>query len=347
MGACCPRNKKIQESVEYRVRTSSKNYGALHNSTDVPSPSPYQAPSPYNPDYTDIPVDITLAAIRKGTRGQSVISNKGTLKRGKSLVRIATWNLLLFSEQKASQPKVLQTVVDIILNNQLDLIAVQELSDRDGLKLVCDMLNRRKRGSWKYKVSERAGRMYRSNEYLGYLWNSSKGFSLKSNKLLTGNKAFARSPYLANFSFNQHRLLLVNVHLKAVGWSKEDINRTRDEVDLLSLLIQSIYSLSDNPSVHPILLGDFNLSPDSDFDRFYRSGYQNLLAKGTHTNISARNPKGSMSYDNIWISLEALEAIYAGKCGVVREGLVDVDTRREDRDPTVSDHCPVWAAFNL
>ena len=346
MGICCFKFMKTRESVGYKAKTSN-NYGALHNSTDVPSPSPYQTPDPYNPDYTDIPVDITLAANRKGTRGQSIASNKDTLARGKCLVRIATWNLLLFSEEKASQPEVLQIVVGIILDNQLDLIAVQELSDRNGLKLVCDMLNRTKRGSWKYKVSERAGRMYRASEYLGYLWNSSKGFSLKSDKLLAVNKAFARSPYLANFRIHKHNLLLVNVHLKAVGLSKEDINRTRDEVDLLSLLIQSIYSLYDKPSVHPILLGDFNLSPDSDFDRFYSSGFQNILAKGTHTNISARNPKGSMSYDNIWVSLEALDAIYAGKCGVIREGLVDVDTRREDRAPTVSDHCPVWAAFNL
>ncbi|KAI6654880.1 Endonuclease/exonuclease/phosphatase family domain-containing protein 1-like [Oopsacas minuta] len=356
MGCLFPKFKstKSLRQTPSLAASSSKDYGTLHNSQEIahvpttPSPS-YYSPSPYNPAYTPInpPLDITYTADRKGTRGDSIHSKKGSLRRGNMPIRIATWNLLLFSKEKASHPEVLKIIVDIILANQLDLIAVQELSDKIALKLVCDELNRSKNGVWKYKVSERAGRMFQSNEYLGYIWNTSKGLRMKSDRLLTQNKSFARSPYLAKFIINKQNMLLVNVHLKAVGLAREDINRTRDEVDLLSLLIQSIYSISDFTSVHTFLLGDFNLCPDSDFDRIYQSGFQNLLAKGTHTNISARNPRGSMSYDNIWVSLETLETVYGGKCGVVRDGLVDVDTRREDRAPTVSDHCPVWATFNL
>ena len=343
----CHRSKLSESQICKPTARRHVNYGSLVNSEGVsqpPSPGP-----PYTPHTTEprIQLDITYSVNRKGTQTGSDLSKNNTLTRGPGMIRIATWNLLSFSQTKASDPGVLHVVADVILNNSFDLIAVQELSDQKGMKLVCSELNKRTGNDWKFSVSKRAGRMYRSSEYLGFLWNASKGIQHKSDRLLTGNKNFARSPYLATFNINKQKLLLVNVHLKAVGLAREDVNRTRDEVDLLSLLIKSIYSLTDNISVHTLLLGDFNLSPDSDFDRFYGSGFQNLLAKDTHTNISARNPRGSMSYDNIWVSLETLQTVYGGKCCVVREGLVDVHIRREDRTPTVSDHCPVWAEFNL
>ena len=350
MGCCIPKPSVTQPSRPSSSRHN--NYGTLVNSQEVsqpstPGPSRASPSAPAPSSEPRVKLDITYSVNRKGTRKESTLSKKSTLTRGSDMIRVATWNLLTFSQTKASDPRVLEVVVDIILNNGLDLIAVQELSDQTGIKLVCSQLNKRSGNDWRFVVSNRAGRMYKSSEYLGFLWNASKGLQHKSNRLLTGNNNFARSPYLANFKINNQKLLLVNVHLKAVGLAREDVNRTRDEVDLLSLLIKTIYILTDNTSVHTFLLGDFNLSPDSDFDRFYSSGFQNLLPKDTHTNISARNPRGSMSYDNIWVSLETLQTVYGGRCCVIREGLVDVHIRREDRMPTVSDHCPVWADFNL
>ena len=291
--------------------------------------------------------NFSLGLNRKATRNSSILSRKYTLTRGQGDYRIATWNLLSFSKTKSSDPNVLQTIVGIILNNRLDVVAVQELADREGLKVVCAELNNTNTGTWQCKVSERAGKMYRSSEYLGYLWNSSRAIDIKSDRLLTGNKSFARSPYLANFKINKQNLLMVNVHLKAVGLSGEDIERTRGEVDSLSILIESIYNMTSNSSVHTLLLGDFNLSPNSDFNKFYLTGYQNLLPKDTPTNISARNPRGSRSYDNIWVSIETLHTVYGGENGVIREGLVDEAVIRENREPTISDHCPVWASFKI
>ena len=343
MGCC--KSRQAESQFSRPVSRQHTKYGSLINSS---SPGLPPTPTPtLNTLQPSVQLDITYTSNRKGTRDDSTLSKKNTLTRGTGIIRIATWNLLTFSQTKASDPAVMQVFVNIILHNLLDLIAVQELSDQVSIKLLCNELNRQSNSDWKFVVSKRAGRMFRSSEYLGYLWNASKGIQLRSERLLTGNKNFARSPYLATFKINKQKLLLVNVHLKAVGLAREDVNRTRDEVDLLSLLIKSIYSLSDNTSIHTLLLGDFNLSPDSDFDRLYSSGFQNLLAKNTHTNISAKNPSGSMSYDNIWVSIETLQTIYGGGCGVIRDGLVDVHTRREDRSPTVSDHCPVYAEFKL
>lgn len=62
-----------------------------------------------------------------------------------------------------------------------------------------------------------------------------------------------------------------------------------------------------------IILGDFNQAPDSsDHDILRKEKFHHLVPSSTFTNISTKNPQGSKSLDNIWIS-RSLKKVFTGR----------------------------------
>lgn len=62
-----------------------------------------------------------------------------------------------------------------------------------------------------------------------------------------------------------------------------------------------------------IILGDFSQAPDSgDHDLLRKEKFHPLVPASTFTNISTKNPQGSKSVDNIWIS-RSLKKVFTGK----------------------------------
>ncbi|KAL4233991.1 Endonuclease/exonuclease/phosphatase domain-containing protein 1 [Mactra antiquata] len=276
----------------------------------------------------------------------------------RNALKIASWNLECFSEEKANNLGVKDVVCMTILENGLSIIAVQELADKTALQKICDELNSPTvpnnqkwsghRGKWNCVVSEDAtGRMYKSNEYNGFLYDESQGISVISSCLLAKNnkksKPFTRRPFIATFKIKRFDCALVSVHLKATGLDNEDLIRLQEEIDKIPDLIQSIQDqLPGEKDI--ILLGDFNLSPNTkDFDDMRNQGYDNCISENLYTNISNANMKGSKTYDNIWISKHTKE-VFTGHSDVIREGLTSPWIPNGwSWGGVVSDHCPVWA----
>lgn len=62
-----------------------------------------------------------------------------------------------------------------------------------------------------------------------------------------------------------------------------------------------------------VVLGDFGQGPDSsDHDLLRKERFHPLVPAHTFTNISTKNPQGSKSLDNIWIS-KSLRKAFTGK----------------------------------
>lgn len=276
----------------------------------------------------------------------------------RSALRIASWNLECFSEEKAENPGVREVVCMTILENGLSLLAVQELADKNALLKICDELNNPMlpnvqkweghRGRWKCTVSEATGRMYKSNEYNGFLYDESQSVALISSCLLVKDKKkrhFTRQPFIATFKLKRLDCAIVSVHLKATGLENEDLGRLQEEIDRIPDLIDAIEEqLPGEKDI--MILGDFNMGPNTeDFDELRNRGYHNCIAEGVFTNISNANTKGSQSYDNIWITKHTKQ-IYTGKSGVIRDGLSSPWIPKGwSWGGVVSDHCPVWAQF--
>ena len=65
-----------------------------------------------------------------------------------------------------------------------------------------------------------------------------------------------------------------------------------------------------------VVLGDFCQGPDScDHDLLRREKFHPLVQAHTFTNISTKNPQGSRSLDNIWIS-KSFKKVFTGKAKV-------------------------------
>ncbi|KAL8592998.1 hypothetical protein ACOMHN_017928 [Nucella lapillus] len=278
--------------------------------------------------------------------------------KNRQVVRIASWNLEQCSLDKVSNPGVKDVVCMTILENGFGIVAVQELSHDKALEEICQELNEPtlpnvkkwsgQRGRWKCAVSEVAGRMYKSAEYNGFLYDSSQKIELLSASLLekankNGRPPFARMPYMGFFKVNgQLDCVVISVHLKATGLQNEDLHRTKAEVASMSDVLDCVSArVPDEKDV--IFVGDFNLGPNTEeFDRLRKKGYQNMIEENTPTNISSSNPGGIKCYDNIWISRQT-QKVHSGNKGVVREGLSSPWIPDGWKwGGVVSDHCPVY-----
>lgn len=97
-----------------------------------------------------------------------------------------------------------------------------------------------------------------------------------------------------------------------------------------------------------VILGDFGQGPDSnDYDILRREKFHHLVPAHTFTNISTRNPQGSKSVDNIWIS-KSLKKVFTGHWAVVREGLTNPWIPDNwSWGGVASEHCPVLAELYM
>ncbi|XP_072365834.1 endonuclease/exonuclease/phosphatase family domain-containing protein 1 [Scyliorhinus torazame] len=283
------------------------------------------------------------------------------LRDGERVLRLASWNLQDCSIDKANNPGVREVICMSLLENSIKLLAVQEIIDREALEKFCAELNQpslpnvRKwkgpRGCWKCAVSEKPSiQIHKSTEYAGYLWDSSAGVELKAAFLLesaqtNGNgKPCVSRPYLAHFKVGTINVTLVNIHLKGTVPMEERTHTDGHNVSLFTDTLQE--TLKGEKDI--VILGDFNLSPEmTGFDILRKEKFLHCVPANTFTNISTKNPQGSKSTDNIWIS-RSLKKTYSGHWAVVREGLTNPWIPDSwSWGGVASDHCPLWAEFYI
>ncbi|XP_056340550.1 endonuclease/exonuclease/phosphatase family domain-containing protein 1 isoform X2 [Oenanthe melanoleuca] len=242
----------------------------------------------------------------------------GGVRDGRPVLRVATWNLQSCSIEKANNPGVREVVCMTLLENSIKLLAVQELADREALEKFCMELNQptlpniRKwkgpRGCWKGVVSEKP------------------------------------SGQLHEVGMND--LTVVNLHLALPPCAGENTEKNHDSHKLAACAQSLQETLKGEKDV--IILGDFNQAPDSsDHDILKKEKFHHLVPSSTFTNISTKNPQGSKSLDNIWIS-RSLKKIFTGHWAVVREGLTNPWIPDNwSWGGVASEHCPVLAEFYL
>uniref|UniRef100_A0A8C8SUE5 Endonuclease/exonuclease/phosphatase family domain-containing protein 1 n=1 Tax=Pelusios castaneus TaxID=367368 RepID=A0A8C8SUE5_9SAUR len=279
------------------------------------------------------------------------------VRDGKPVLRVATWNLQSCSVEKANNPGVREVVCMTLLENSIKLLAVQELIDRDALEKFCMELNQptlpniRKwkgpRGCWKGVVSEKpSGQLHKGVEYSGFLWDTTAGIELKDASTqesthTNGNGKHAYPhPYIAHFKVGMNDLTLVNLHLALSPSAGENMGKNHDSHKLATFAQTLQETLKGEKDV--IILGDFNQAPDSsDHDLLRKEKFHHLVPANTFTNISTKNPQGSKSLDNIWIS-RSLKKIFTGHWAVVREGLTNPWIPDNwSWGGVASEHCPV------
>ncbi|KAM8766434.1 endonuclease/exonuclease/phosphatase family domain-containing protein 1 isoform 2-T2 [Acanthopagrus schlegelii] len=271
-----------------------------------------------------------------------IVEPPPALRDGKPVVRLGTWSLQGCSCDKANNPGVKEVVCMTLLENDVKLLAVQDLLEREALDKFCLEINqgtlasvrkwKQPRGLWKSVVSEKpTGHFSKGASYSGFLWDSSSGIELRDAAVLdppvvNGNRNHTYPKlYLAHFSVGVYELTMVNVNLQGTATTGESSGT--GEKDL-------------------VVLGDFGSPPQSsELDILRKEKLCALVPSTQFTNISTRSPQGTHCLDNIWLS-RSLKKIYSGHCMVVREGLTNPWIPDNwSWGGVASDHCPVVAEF--
>ncbi|XP_036048861.1 endonuclease/exonuclease/phosphatase family domain-containing protein 1 [Onychomys torridus] len=289
----------------------------------------------------------------------------GGMRDGRPVFRLATWNLQGCSVEKANNPGVREVVCMTLLENSIKLLAVQELLDKEALEKFCTELNQpilpniRKwkgsRGCWRSVIAEKpSSQLQKGPCYSGFLWDTAANVELRdipgqeSSPSNGHGKAVGPNPFLARFKVGSNDLTLVNLQLTALALPGAE-NSTKNHSDghrLLNFALTLQETLKGEKDV--IILGDFGQGPDSsDCDILRREKFYHLIPAHTFTNISTRNPQGSKSVDNIWIS-KSLKKVFTGHWAVVREGLTNPWIPDNwSWGGVASEHCPVLAELYM
>uniref|UniRef100_A0A1A7Z459 Endonuclease/exonuclease/phosphatase family domain-containing protein 1 n=1 Tax=Iconisemion striatum TaxID=60296 RepID=A0A1A7Z459_9TELE len=347
---------RFQVFVERSRAPSTNTNGGLTTSKSHPSPTSFSLTS----EDLDLPPGGPTQIISVRPNVEPAFG----LRDGKPVVRLGTWSLQGCSCEKANNPGVREVVCMTLLENDIKILAVQDLLEREALEKFCVELNQgtlssvRKwkwpRGLWKSVVSENpTGPSAKGGSYSGFLWDSSAGVDLKEagimeSAFVNGNRnhSYPRL-YLARFSVGGVELTMMNVHMQTSTSAGESEDKNHSSGEAKGQCLSPNIQETIRGEKELVVLGDFGSSQNSELDVLRKEKLCALLPSTQFTNISTRSPQGTHCLDNIWLS-RSLRKIYSGHCMVVREGLTNPWIPDNwSWGGVASDHCPVVAEFYI
>jgi endonuclease/exonuclease/phosphatase family metal-dependent hydrolase len=253
---------------------------------------------------------------------------------GGPAIHIASFNIQVFGDTKASKPYVMATLAAIIQN--FHVVAIQEIRTQDDkfidnfLRTYVNANGRR----YDRVVGPRLGRT-RSTEQYAFLYDTAV-VELNRSSVYTLNDPddlLHREPLVAMFRTRAppeqaFTFTLVNIHT--------DPDETATELDALAQVYQVVRRTGASED-DVIILGDLNVD-DQHLGALGRLQNMRAVVRNVPTN-AAKNAQ----YDNIIVNQMATDE-FTGRWGVYDIGRMHNLT--PDQVQQVSDHLPVWAEFS-
>ena len=266
------------------------------------------------------------------------VSVPGRQTLGGDVIRIATFNIQVFGEQKVSKPEVVKVLADIV--RHFDIVAVQEIRDERQSLLVNFVQTINAQGlRFDYVIGPRLGRTTSKEQY-AYIFNTDT-IEVDRRTLYTvsdPDDLLHREPFVASFRCRRADPSLAFTFTMATIHTDPTPQDLRQE---LAVLDQVFLSIRNDPRGEDdiILLGDFNAS--------YRQLSETLRLPNVAYAISTNLPTNTThksQYDNLLFDRTATQE-FLGRSGVfdfVREYNLSLAQAK-----MVSDHLPVWAEFSV
>ena len=305
----------------------------------------YAQPAPSVPNYNagynpsgQLPALPPIASSPVSYGGQPQISPQ----RGGPAIRIASFNIQVFGDSKASKPYVMQTLAAIIRNFQL--VAIQEIRTKNDYLLdnfLRDYVNQGAAGQgaahvYDYVIGPRMGRT-NSKEQYAFIYDTA-AIELNKQSVYTVNDPqdlFQRSPLVAMF---RARGPAPN---EAFTFELVDIHTEPDEALAECNTLADVYhavrqASGDEDDI--IILGDLN-SDDRHLGRLAQ-------IPGIHPIVSGvfSNTRQNALYDNMIIHQPSTTE-FTGRWGVF--DVMHQFNLSQDQALQVSDHFPIWAEFSV
>ncbi len=258
---------------------------------------------------------------------------------GGPAIRIASFNIQVFGEKKASNPEVMWTLAAIVHNFQI--IAIQEIRTQDDYfidKFLSTYVNQNGR-SYDKVVGPRLGRSVSKEQY-AFLYDMAT-IQLNHNSIYTVNDPddmLHREPLVAMFRTRgpppeqAFTFVLVNIHT--------DPDETDAELDALAQVYQAVRRASGGED-DIILLGDLNVD-DQHLGQLGKLDGVRPLIRGVYSNA-----RQNELFDNIVLH-QASTAEFSGRAGVFNyPQLYQLPPQQTlEKALKISDHLPVWAEFS-
>ena len=251
-------------------------------------------------------------------------------------IRIASFNVQVFGDAKASQAHIMWTLAAIIQN--FHVVAIQEIRTQDDYFLtnfLRDYVNQRGR-YYHYVIGPRLGRSHSTEQY-AYIYDTA-AVEINPQSIYTihdPDDLLHREPHVAMFRARgpppneAFTFVLVNTHT--------DPDETDSELDALGQVYQVVRRTAGGED-DIIILGDLNVD-DQNLGQHGKLQGIRPIVRGVFTNT-----RQSALYDNI-ILHQASSAEFTGRWGVYNVEQLHSLTR--DQALQVSDHLPVWAEFSV
>lgn len=250
-------------------------------------------------------------------------------------IRIASFNIQVFGNTKASKPYVMQELADIV--NQFDVVAIQEVRSKNEYLIpnFVQLVNQRGR-QFDHVIGRRLGITTSKEQYV-YLYDTKK-VEVDRHSVYTlsdPDGLLHREPLVATFrtrgvdADQAFTFTLINMHT--------DPDVAAEEVDVLAEVYR-VVRRSGRGEDDIILLGDFNVD-DRHLGRLGQlPGILPLIA-GVWTNT-----RQNKQYDNLLIHKPSTTE-YTGNSGVF--DFMRFKNLNLQQALQVSDHFPVWAEFSI
>lgn len=292
-----------------------------------------------NPNFQAQPVAAQMPA-GYGARPTQPSQGPPTPMFGGPAIRIASFNIEVFGDKKATKPYVMATLAGLI--QQFQVVAIQEIRTQDEYfidNFLRTYVNANGRAYDKV-IGPRLGRTVSKEQY-AFLYDTA-AVEVNPRSIFTVNDPddlLHREPLVAMFRVRgpppeqAFTFVLVDIHT--------DPQLAASEVDTLAKVFQSVRRAFARDGLNSeddiILLGDLNVDDRHLGDLGQLDGVRPLI-RGQYTNTIQ-----NAQYDNIVIHLPSTTE-FSGRSGVFDFPRFCGLSR--DQALQVSDHMPVWAEFS-
>ncbi|MGD9635198.1 MAG: endonuclease/exonuclease/phosphatase family protein [Pirellulales bacterium] len=290
------------------------------------SPGGYSAPLAGNPTYAAPQAASPIAAPQP------------TVFSGGPTIRLASYNIQVFGDDKAQKPYIMQTLALAI--QKFHVVAIQEIRTQDSYFLDNFLRNYVNAGGqhfYDYVIGPRLGRS-NSKEQYAFIYDTT-AVEVNRNAIYTVNDPqdlLHREPLVAQFRVRgpapteAFTFVLVNIHT--------DPDETVDELNTLADVYRAVRQSSGGED-DIIILGDLNVD-DAHLGRLGEIPGIRPIVRGVFTNT-----RQTALYDN-FIVHQPSTAEFTGRWGVFDVKQLVNPPLTQEQALMLSDHLPIWAEFS-
>jgi endonuclease/exonuclease/phosphatase family metal-dependent hydrolase len=281
-------------------------------------------------------------------------------KRTDKNLLIGTWNVRAFGnvfpqwdENPASPKRNYRAMASIAeIARCFDVIAIQEVKrDTRGIRLLQNWLGL----DWGLVLSDVTAGDQGNEERLSFLYDQRRVHpsGLTGEIVLPptsqGDPAqqFARTPYIVGFECGQERFVLMTAHIKYGSIPQDRVDEIRSLADYIASEIRDRAQDPSSEESNLIVLGDFNIDERGDNPLFQAFRSTGLTVPKQLDKLQTTYGNKPKYYDQIGWFMGAMNLEFqdAGVVNFAGAAFPEIDPR--SMSYRISDHFPLWAAFNI